>query len=72
MANGNWSASRISTFHSCPLKYYYTYVKKWVSSIPADNTAANKGLAFHETVEKYTTGMDKDTLHKLMESKIEE
>lgn len=72
MANGNWSASRISTFNSCPLKYYYTYVKKWVSSIPADNTAANKGLAFHETVEKYTTGMDKDALHKLMESKIQE
>ena len=58
MANGNWSASRISTFNSCPLKYYYTYVKKWVSSIPADNTAANKGLAFHETVEKYTPASD--------------
>lgn len=72
MANGNWSASRISTFKSCPLKYYYTYVKKWISSIPADNTAANKGLAFHETVEQYETGMDKDTIHKLMEQKIEE
>lgn len=72
MAKGNWSASRISTFRTCPLKYYYTYVKKWVSSIPADNTAANKGTAFHETVEHYHTGMSHDELHKIMEGKVVE
>lgn len=68
----NWSASRISTYRSCPLKYYYTYVKKWVCSKPADTEAADKGTCFHETVEHFHTGMAHDELYKILESKVEE
>ena len=67
-----WSASRISTYRQCPLKYYYTYVKKWVCSKPADMTAAQKGTCFHETVEQYHTGMSHDEIFKILESKIKE
>lgn len=68
----NWSASRISTFKQCPLKYYYTYVKKWGCSKPADTEAADKGTCFHETVENWHTGMSRDDLFKILEKKIEE
>lgn len=67
-----WSASRISTYRQCPLKYYYTYVKKWVCSKPADTTAADKGTCFHETVEHFHTGMAHDELYKILEEKIVE
>ena len=49
----NSSASRISTYRQCPLKYYYTYVQKWRCSKPADTTEADKGTCFHETVENF-------------------
>lgn len=67
-----WSASRISTFRSCPLKYYYTYVQKWICSKPANDEAARKGTCFHETVEHYYTGMPKEELHKILDEKLEE
>lgn len=72
MASKKWSATRISTYRECPLKYYYTYVKKWTCSKPADTEAADKGLVFHETVENYHTGMEHDALFKILESKIAE
>ena len=68
----NWSASRISTFKTCPLKYYYTYVDKWKCSKPADDEAARKGSSFHETVEHFYTGMAHDELHKILDEKLEE
>lgn len=68
----NWSASRISTHRSCPLKYYYSYVQKWVPNIEPPKVEANKGLALHETVEHYKTGMPQEELKKIMESKIKE
>ena len=66
----NWSASRISTYRQCPLKYYYTYVKKWRCSKAPDTTAADKGTCFHETVEHFKTGMEHAKLYEIMESKI--
>lgn len=68
----NWSASRISTHHSCPLKYYYTYVKKWIPSKEVSKVDANKGLCFHETVEHYKTGMSHDDLKAIMAEKIKQ
>lgn|SRR5574344_590399 len=68
-----WSASRVSTYHSCPLKYYYTYIQKWQPNKKVgDDTLAKKGTCFHETVEHYKTGMSKDDLVKILESKIKE
>ena len=68
----NWSASRISTYRQCPLKYYYTYVKKWRCSKAPDTTAADKGTCFHETVEHFKTGMEHAKLYEILESKIKE
>lgn len=68
----NWSASRISTYRQCPLKYYYTYVKKWRCSKEPDTTEAKKGTCFHETVEKFHTGMEHEKLFQILEEKIKE
>ncbi len=68
----NWSASRISTYRQCPLKYYYTYVKKWRCSKAPDDEAARKGTVIHETVEKYYTGEPKDKVFARLEEKAKE
>lgn len=68
----NWSASRISTYRQCPLKYYYTYVNKWRCSKAPDTTEADKGTCLHETVEHYKTGMDKNRIYEILEEKIKE
>lgn len=68
----NWSASRISTYRQCPLKYYYTYVQKWRCSKAPDDEAARKGTVIHETVEKYYTGEPKDKVFARLEEKAKE
>ena len=68
----NWSASRISTYRQCPLKYYYTYVQKWRCSKAPDTTEADKGTCFHETVEHFKTGMEHEKLYEILEGKIKE
>lgn len=67
-----WSNSRIDTFRSCALKYYYSYVQKWEPSIPANTEAADKGSCFHETVEIFKTGMPHDQVYTKLQEKIEE
>lgn len=66
-----WSASRIGCFASCQLKYKLNYVEKWRSSAPVNTQLADKGSAFHETVEKYHTGMSHEELKEILNKNIE-
>lgn len=65
-----WSSSRIGCFASCHLKYKLNYVEKWRSNIPVNTELADKGTAFHETVEKYHTGMQKEELLKILDKNV--
>lgn len=67
-----WSASRVSTFDGCPLKYKLHYVEKWEPSFKINTEAADKGTVFHETVEQYTTGRNPDEMWKILEDKCVE
>lgn len=65
-----YSTSRISTFEGCPLRYKYQYQTKF-SRYPEDNNKwANRGLSFHETVEHYYTGCNKEENRKLLDENI--
>lgn len=64
--SNNWSASRVGCFNECPLKYKYVYVEKWKSSLPVNTEKADKGLCFHESVEKYKTGTTEEQLQNLI------
>ena len=66
-----WSASKISTFNSCKLKYLYTYINKWKSDVKVNTALADKGSAFHNTVEHYFTGEDKQEFNKRLQENIE-
>lgn len=66
----NWSASRVGCFVECPLKYKLNYVEHWKSSAPVNTQLADKGSAFHETAEKYHTGMSEEDFWKLLNEKI--
>ena len=66
-----WSASRVGCYVSCPLKYKYQYIDKWVSSEPVNNELAYKGLSFHETVEQYTSQMSDEDLKKILAVNVE-
>lgn len=66
-----WSASRIGCFATCPLKYKLNYVEKWKSSAPVNTQLADKGSAFHETAEKFHTGMEKEEFQKILNENIE-
>lgn len=65
-----WSASRVGCFVDCPLKYRLNYEEKWKSTAPVNTSLADKGSAFHETVEKYHTGMSHEDLWKILEENI--
>lgn len=65
-----WSASRINCFIDCPLKYKLSYQEGWKSTAPVNTQLADKGLAFHEAVEKYHTGMPQEELWKILEENI--
>ena len=67
-----WSSSRVSCFQGCKLQYKYNYLEKWESSDKEGVDVISKGLAFHETVEKYHTGMSKEEAFKILEEKIKE
>lgn len=67
-----WSASRVGTFDTCPLKYKLHYVEKWDPSFKVNTEAADKGTVFHETVEQYTTGRNPDEMWAIIESKCKE
>lgn len=67
-----WSYSRISTYDSCLLKYYYTYVKPYDPSIPANTEQADKGKCFHETAEQMESGKSVEEMKQILESKIAE
>ena len=66
-----WSASKVTTFNSCKLKYLYTYINKWKSDIKVNTALADKGSAFHNTVEHYFTGEDKQEFKKRLQENIE-
>jgi hypothetical protein len=50
-----WSYSRLSSYDSCPRKYFFHYVEKRPSSRPP-SPAADRGSAIHEKAEKYLKG----------------
>ncbi len=52
------SASRLNTFHSCRLKYFWRYVEKVAApSTPALHT----GKAFHDVLRRFNLGRWKGT-----------
>ena len=61
-----WSASRIGCFAECALKYKLNYVEGWKSNAPVNTQLADKGSAFHETAEKFHTGMSKEEFVKIL------
>lgn len=61
-----WSASRIGCFAECALKYKLNYVEGWKSNAPVNTQLADKGSAFHETAEKFHTGMTKEEFVKIL------
>lgn len=63
-----WSASRIGTYKGCALRYYYTYVNKFISNVPVNTVYADKGTVFHNTVEKWASEItDKEKLKELLQ-----
>lgn len=67
---GSWSASRVGTYDGCPLRYMFQYVR-WFKRVPDNsNVFAKKGLAFHETVEQYKSGMSKEELKEILNKKL--
>lgn len=67
-----FSCSKIKTFHTCKLRYYLQYVKKYDSTDTSKAPVTEKGLAFHETAEQYYTGIPEDVAYKILEDKIKE
>lgn len=67
-----WSASRTNCFQNCKLQYKYNYIEKWDSSDTEGIEVTSKGLAFHETVEQYNTGMSREEIFRILENKIKE
>ena len=67
----NWSASRVGCFVECPLKYKLNYVEHWKSTAPVNTALADKGSAFHETAEKFHTGMSEEDFWKILNERIE-
>lgn len=65
-----WSASRVSTYTGCPLKYKYSYVQGWKQNIDKPNEFAAKGLAFHESAEHYETKLTREEAYKILEDNI--
>lgn len=65
-----YSASRIGCYNDCKLKYKFTYVEGWHRSDNKADITAAKGTCFHETVEKYHTGMPKEEAISLLEENI--
>lgn len=65
-----WSSSRVSCFQGCKLQYKYNYLDKWESSEKDGVDVISKGLAFHETVEQYYTGMPREEIFKILEQNI--
>lgn len=70
MAGKNWSASRVGCFADCQLKYRLSYQEGWKSTAPVNTMLADKGSAFHNTVEKYHTGMSHEDLWKVLEENV--
>ena len=68
----NYSNSRLKCFHTCKLKYYLQYIKKFDSSDTSKSAVTEKGLAFHETAENFYTGISDADAIFLMDSKIKE
>lgn len=68
----NYSNSRLKCFHTCKLKYYLQYIKKFDSSDTSKSAVTEKGLAFHETAENFYTGISDADAISLMDSKIKE
>ena len=66
----NYSNSRLKCFHTCKLKYYLQYIKKFDSSDTSKSAVTEKGLAFHETAENFYTGISDTDALVLMDSKI--
>lgn len=65
-----FSASRISCFASCKLKYKFQYVDNFTRYPDSSNEFADKGLCVHETVEKYNSNMSKEELFEILEQNI--
>lgn len=62
-----WSASRIGCYKDCVLKFYYTYINKFVSNVPVNTVYADKGSVFHKTVEHWGEDItDKEELKKML------
>ena len=70
--SNNWSASRLSTFKACPLKYYYSYIKQFDSNIPVNTELADKGLLFHQIAEEMDNSKTFEDLLVLLEEKNKE
>ena len=68
----NWSASRLGTYRSCLLKYYYSYVNPYDPSISVNDSLQGKGLCFHETAEQMDSNKTKEEMEAILQSKIEE
>lgn len=66
----NYSNSRLKCFHTCKLKYYLQYIKKFDSSDTSKSPVTEKGLALHETAENFYSGITDEEAKKLMDSKI--
>lgn len=49
-----YSASRVSTFESCKLKYSLQYQRGYYAEDTQQNVLTRKGTAFHEFAENYT------------------
>lgn len=68
----NWSASRLGTYNSCLLKYYYSYVNPYDSNQPVNDELQHKGLCFHETAEQMDSSKTKEEMEAALQAKIEE
>ena len=66
-----FSVSKLKTFKSCPLKYKYSYVEKWTAENGEVSEVTTKGLALHETFERYQTGFDEQTLNQIFNEQKE-
>ena len=72
VAAPKWSYSRISTFDTCLLKYYYRYVNPFDPNQEANTEAAHKGSCFHEMAEQMESGKSLEAMQEVLEAKIVE
>jgi hypothetical protein len=69
--NPRWSASRVSTYKSCKLKYKTTYIDEFVATGGTDADVTQKGLSIHEIAEWYDSSKSYDELVAFAQSHLD-